>query len=84
MCIEVTYPISEGMSTAIMFLFVQFSCLILTALYSYTVKQMGDLLSNIFLVGVLLLSMMFAFLIPPVLRRQDAESTVQLKVESPN
>ena len=73
-CIEVTYPISEGISTAIMFLFVQILSVVLTSIYGYTCKTYNDLIANGGLVCIMIASVLLAFLIPSKLMRQDVEN----------
>lgn len=76
MGIEVTYPVSEGISSAVMFLSVQLHGCLITVFYGYAVKRYGDLASNIGLTMLFVLSAIFAFLIPRNLKRQDVENSL--------
>lgn len=75
MGIEITYPVSEGISSAVMFLSVQTHGVIVTSAYGYLVKAYGDLISNCALTLLFLLSAIFAILMPKTLRRQAVEKT---------
>lgn len=82
MGIEVTYPVSEGISSAIMFLSVQLQGCIITILYGYAIKWYGDLISNIVITVLFVLSSIFALLIPPNLKRQNVEKNVAQEAET--
>ena len=77
MAIEVTYPITEDVSSAVMMAFVHVIYLLLTSAYGYAVKQYGDMKSNIGLICIFSLSTIFAFFIPPNLKRQKTEHLEQ-------
>lgn len=82
MCIEITYPISESISTATTFLFVFSLSFLTTTLYSYALQEYGDLTANMGMISVLLISALFACLMTPDLQRQKAEKSetvVELK-----
>ncbi|XP_065211571.1 uncharacterized MFS-type transporter C09D4.1-like isoform X2 [Planococcus citri] len=79
MAIEVTYPITEDVSSAIMMAFVHMVTLILTSGYGYAVKQYGDMKSNIGLICIFSLSATFALFIPPNLKRQKFEHSVEVE-----
>lgn len=77
MAIEVTYPVTEDVSSAMMILFVHVKSLILTSIYGYSVKHYGDLKSNIGLICIFVLSVIFALLIPANLKRQKIEHSLK-------
>lgn len=79
MAIEVTYPITEDISSAILMAFVHIISLTLTSVYGYAVKQYGDLKANIGLICIFSLSTTFALFIPPNLKRQKIEHSVQVE-----
>lgn len=75
MGIEVTYPISEGISTAVAFFASCFFSFTFTIVYGYTIKEFGDLISNIGLIMVYIVTVVLTILIPTDLKRQEAENT---------
>lgn len=75
MAIEVTFPVSEEVSSAILFLSVQFHSFIITVVYGYAIKKFGDLSSNVALIVLFSISILYAFLIPPDLKRQEVEKS---------
>lgn len=80
MAIEVTFPVSEGISSAILFLSVQLHGCLITILYGYAVKKFGDLPSNIGLNVLFVISALFAILIPANLKRQNVEKSAHEKI----
>ncbi|XP_065215553.1 uncharacterized MFS-type transporter C09D4.1-like isoform X2 [Planococcus citri] len=80
MAIEVTFPVSEGISSAILFLSVQMHGCLITIVYGYAVKLFGDLPSNIGLTVLFSISAIFACLIPADLKRQSVEKSVHGKI----
>ena len=80
MAIEVTFPVSEGISSAILFLSVQLHGCLITILYGYAVKHFGDLPSNIGLTVLFSISAFFAMIIPANLKRQSVENSVHHKI----
>lgn len=75
MGIEVTYPVSEGISTAVIFCASAFVSFMLAVAYGYTVKTYGDFPSNIGILVVSAVTIVVTILIPADLKRQEAENT---------
>lgn len=76
MGIEVTYPISESITAAVMFLSGQVSGFLVTVVYSYFRKTYGDLPTNIGVMCMYLVCILITLIIPANLKRQQAETSL--------
>ena len=72
--IELTYPIHEEISTTVTFLSGALFSLIVTIAYGYMIKIYGDLISNIGMVVLNVISVVATIIIPVDLKRQKAEN----------
>lgn len=75
MGIEVTYPVSEGISTAVMFFAGCLASFVLTVVYGYTVKTYGDFASNIGIMVLYVITIVITISIPADMKRQEAENS---------
>lgn len=74
--IEITYPVSEEISSAIMLLSAHMSGFVISIVYGYAVKLFGDFYSNVGLTVLYLIPAICAALIPRDLKRQEAEKSM--------
>ncbi|XP_065210558.1 uncharacterized MFS-type transporter C09D4.1-like [Planococcus citri] len=81
MVIEVTFPVSEEISSAVLFLIVQIPGYTLTSLYGPAIRTFGDLPSNIALIATFSTSALCAILVPSNLKRQQVEKSAQEKIQ---
>lgn len=79
MGIEVTYPVSEGTSTAAMFFAGNLTSFVLTVIYGYTIKLYGDLASNIGMMVIYGIAVAITISIPADMKRQKAETVGNTK-----
>ncbi|XP_069694736.1 choline/ethanolamine transporter flvcr2b-like [Periplaneta americana] len=75
---EITYPESEGTTAGLIILVTQLMGIFHAVLYSWMVREVGDMWSNLFMTATLLLGTALTAMIPGDLRRQAAN---KVKVE---
>ena len=78
---EITYPVGESFSNGIMASSPQFVSIGLTFLFDYYINEHKDnkLISNIILLGLILISIIFVILLDEKLDRQEVEEAGRLK-----
>lgn len=79
MGIEVMYPMSEAVTSGIMFFWAQIVGLIVTLSYSSLLKSHGDIIANGILCSLFFLSCVISLFIPANLKRQKAENSVKAR-----
>lgn len=79
MGIEVMYPMSEAVTSAVMFFWAQILGLIVTLVYSASLKTYGDVVANGILCSLFFLSCIISLFIPAHLQRQKAENSVKAR-----
>lgn len=79
MGIEVMYPMSEAVTSAVMFFWAQIVGLIVTLGYSWVLKSYRDAIANGILCSLFFLSFIISLLIPANLKRQKAENSFKAR-----